>query len=255
MSLAVRLFGPPEMRVGAGWEPLPLDKRGALLAVLAHAGAPVPRPRLARLFWPEGEETAARTNLRGLLARLRALRLPAPPAALDDAVAWPVEADTAGFANAVAACEWLRAVDLCRGVFLDDFDLPGAPGFAAWLDLERARLSDVYRRAVEHASTQLASRGDGAGAVALLAGLLDRDPLDERAVAAALELAARAPEVADPALGLYERLRRRLEDEVGLPPEERTAALAEAVKGRRSGLVAVVGPPGSTRPAWLARTS
>ncbi|QTF90932.1 hypothetical protein, partial [Halomonas sp. BM-2019] len=77
--LEIRLLG--EQRVLAAGTPvdtLHSSKALGLLTYLAlHAGTPLPRQRLAGLFWPDSSEAQARTNLRRELHQLRAA-LPDP---------------------------------------------------------------------------------------------------------------------------------------------------------------------------------
>jgi DNA-binding SARP family transcriptional activator len=71
MEGALRVLGTPAMRSVGAWSPLPLDLRTALVGVLAHAGGPMARGRLAALFWPDSDERAARQNLRQVVMRAR----------------------------------------------------------------------------------------------------------------------------------------------------------------------------------------
>ena len=63
------LLGDPRAD-GAAAAPLPADRRGLLLVLLAAEGGWVDRERLATLFWPESDESAAKAALRQLLVRV-----------------------------------------------------------------------------------------------------------------------------------------------------------------------------------------
>lgn len=191
MVVEVRLFGSPEMRVGAAWVPLPLDKRGGLLAFLAREAAPAQRLRVARLFWPEAAETHARTNLRGLLARIKALDLPTGVQPHDDCISWPVETDTAAFDAAYAKGLWPAAVQSNTAALLKDFSLTDAPAFNGCIDLERRLLEERFRDAVTRLAARLVEEGRAERALALFQRLLERDALTSEQWAPACHLLSR----------------------------------------------------------------
>ena len=69
----LQCFGGPSLSVDGQEVRLSLKHGFALLAFLAHAGAPVPRARLADLLWPGADEAAARARLRRLAYRVEAV--------------------------------------------------------------------------------------------------------------------------------------------------------------------------------------
>src|SRR5438034_11071980 len=71
--LALRLFGPSEVRVRGVSMPAPRTRKGLwLLALLAlRNGAPAERQWLASLLWPDSEDALALYNLRRSLSDLR----------------------------------------------------------------------------------------------------------------------------------------------------------------------------------------
>ena len=119
---------------GADAVRLPADRRGCLLALLATDGGWVDRDRLALLFWPESDESAAKAALRQLLVRVRRMRLDPELEATHDAVRWPVASDVAAFRQALADGDAARAVALYRGPLLDGFAVHDVGGVDAWFE-------------------------------------------------------------------------------------------------------------------------
>lgn len=68
--LVLHCFGHPALTVDGKPTGLSLKHGFALLALLAHAGAPVPRSHLAGVLWPDADDATARTRLRRLAYRI-----------------------------------------------------------------------------------------------------------------------------------------------------------------------------------------
>jgi DNA-binding SARP family transcriptional activator len=123
-------------------------------------------------------------------------------------------------------------------------DGAGIKGFAElddWLMQERAALVTAWRNAALRQAALLETRGDAAGAAALLQAQLQFDLLAEDAVQALLRVAGAAGERST-ALATFERFAERSEAELGLPPLPETQALALALRQ------AVSASPGSAMP-------
>ncbi len=230
MPLEARLFGAPELRVGDGWIPLPLDKRGALLAVLATAGAPVHRSRLAALFWPQATHANARTNLRALLARVRSSSLPVRVELTGEDLAWDVRTDVQEFSSALREGRWLAAAESGGKTFLEGLELRDATEYSSWLELERRSLEAGWRRAVAAAAEDLVTDGQARRALELLRAARRRDPLDESMLQACLVLAARDADLIGDVLRDFESYRFLLAQDLGLEPAPHTLALAGTLR-------------------------
>ncbi|MCH7587434.1 MAG: hypothetical protein IIC78_05290 [Chloroflexi bacterium] len=117
--------------------------------LILHPDAPQSRQHIAFLFWPDSTEAQARTNLRGLLHRIRQ----ALPSAGDfiasdqSTIHWlqdaPYRVDMLEFERSLDEAQSLpalrEAVDLYRGELL-----PGL--YDAWVLAERERLAQGFRR-------------------------------------------------------------------------------------------------------------
>jgi DNA-binding SARP family transcriptional activator len=209
--------------------PLPADRRGLLLALLAAEGGWVDRDRVALLFWPDADESSARAALRQLLVRIRRLRFEPALESTSSALRWAVDSDLANFRRSLADGDPEAAVAAYAGPFLLGLAAYDVGGVDAWIEAERAAL----HRAFHGAATQVADVRVLAGRYGEAAALLERlealDPLAED-VAAALMRAHYLAGRRDAALRAYERFAARLDSELGLEPLATTRALNDAVR-------------------------
>jgi DNA-binding SARP family transcriptional activator len=235
----LELLGPVTLRCDGQALALPTHKVAALLVLLA-LGGPAHRARLAGWLWPDGDEAAARRNLRRELARLReagaggvlagdgqVLALARPPllscdAWEFDAVDIDAVAATPGATAAVAA--------LWRGPPADGLMLDGAEAFSAWLQAERERLGALRRRLMQAAAAAHEARGAPDAALAGIEALLAEDPLQEQLHREAMRLHLGAGR-REAALAQYKRCRDLLQRELGLAPMAATEALAAQARG------------------------
>mgnify|MGYP001805990474 CR=1 FL=1 len=220
--LSLRLLGQP------GWQPrdgqlhpLTAQRRHQLLAVLGYERQWVARDRLSALFWPERPDRAARGNLRKVIHELRGLGLDSVEEG-PQGLRWPVDSDVSAFTRAWEQGDWQRAADTGAGELMCGLDdTPGCAAFGEWLRAERERWHVRWRDAVLRA----VACSDPPRAWALVEQLLDRDPLDEEAMALGLRAAAalQRPELALPA---WQRFVERLRADQGREPPPALSALA-----------------------------
>jgi DNA-binding SARP family transcriptional activator/TolB-like protein len=212
-------------------------KRAALLVYLAAA---TPRgfhrrDTLAALFWPEDDDSHARSSLRVALHFLRQSLGPevgvvrgGEEIAVDGEQLW---CDAAGLEEAVAKGQLAEAVELYRGPFLDGFHLSGTPRFERWVEETRRRL----RKSVQETTGSLAQRdeeaGDLEGAASWAARALELAPYDESALRRLLHLLDLTGNRAG-ALQAYERFAARIETELGAAPSPETEKLLETIRAR-----------------------
>lgn len=209
--------------------PFPGDRRGCLLAYLANDGGWVDRDRLAWLFWPDADETAAKRNLRQLLLRVKRLPLDPPLEATPEALRWPIACDVGDFRQAVAGGDTGHAVALYQGSFMDGFAAHDVGGIDTWLESERDRLHAAFHGACMREVAVATAGGRFDHASDLLTRLFELDPLAEDVVAAlvrTLYLGGRR----DAAIAVYERFENALEEELGLRPLQETTVLIDLVR-------------------------
>ena len=264
--LTLHVLGPP--RLAQDGDPIALNLRRAvaLLVYLAVTGQPQRRDTLATLLWPESDDREARARLRRTLHRLGEAigedavlsdgdtLCVAPSADLwVDSVAfeqraaaglaaheWPQERETGGMAHLAEAAE------LYGDDFLAGFGLPDNAAWDEWQFYQREglrqRLAGVLGRLVAMHQAQETWEA----AIPYARRWVVLDPLHEPAQRALMHLYALAGQQAA-AVRQYLECVRMLETELGVPPDDETAALYEAIRARRLTLAPrVAAPVGST---------
>lgn len=227
MAVFVRLLGGAGAEYGGRSVVFVPDKRYLLLAYLAYRGDWVGRDQLAFLFWPDSSPPEARTKLRHLLSRTRALEFTRLESE-EELVRWLVESDVAQFQQALGQGDWEGAVRLYRGRLLEGLS-PNLPDYEEWLAQEQEGLHNAYREALLNFCRQLEAQDRPAEAQTLLARTLKEDPLAEDLLQAYLRSTGKNGKRAEGLQG-YERFRALLQQELGLEPLETTRQLAEALR-------------------------
>jgi DNA-binding SARP family transcriptional activator len=222
MDPVLRVLGAPALRHVGGWSPLPLDLRTALVGVLAYAGGPMARGRLAAVFWPESDERAARQNLRQVVLRARELLGPGWIEGDAEALRLGVPSDMAALRAAIEGGDAVAAGELGLAPILQGLERLRNPEWQAWLDLERQALAERVRRVLLEAAAGWAHGTPPSGAVAVLAAWVDRDPFDDDLHAAYLRCAQQAPGESVAAAARLARIAALLDHEIG-------SGLAESV--------------------------
>lgn len=235
--LELHAFGPVDLRAEEGGlgSVLTQPKRVALLLylVLARPQRLQRRDTLLALFWPELDESRARSALSQSLSFLRR-RLPESLLRVRGSEEVGVDpggirCDVLEFERAFAERRWAEALDLYRGELLAGFHVPDSPGFEAWLDVERERLRELAagaawslaRQRIEGGELVLAER---AGQRALRLVATDESAARDfiRTLAAAGDRAA--------ALRFYEKFAAILAEELDVEPAPETMAVMEAIR-------------------------
>jgi DNA-binding SARP family transcriptional activator/predicted ATPase len=250
--LALLVFGPPQIeRDGVS---IKMDRRKAvaLLAYLAVTGERQRRDSLVNLLWPESDGPRGRAALR---RTLYALRQELDGAWLDvdreeiglnpDAEIW---VDAVEFQGHLAACQGhghpvsqvcpacveplSQAVALVRGEFLSGFSLKDSFNFDDWQRLQTEALGrgldDALRRLVQWHSSQR----EFEAATAYARRRLALDPLDEGAHRQVMRLCAWSGR-RSAALRQYEECMAVLDDQLGVPPQDETDELYQAIQAGR----------------------
>ena len=225
----VQLFGQPAVRVGDGWMPLRPGKTAALVAYVAHRGAPVRRAELAALLWPELDEQRAHTNLRQLLRGLARSPYRAAVERERDVVRAAVTSDLLAFERAIDEARWSDAVGWYQGPFLDGFEVAHAGEFGSWVVSERAVAEERWRQAALALLDETVADGQHASALQLADRLLRADPLDEVALRHALR-AAVAHGDTHGARQRFATFCEVLQREVAMAPEASTLLLGEKLQ-------------------------
>lgn len=236
--------------------------RRLLLVLAAQRGHVVPTERLVDLLWPDTPPKRPAENVATLVSRLRAslgpecivggrdgYRLGSPPAVtvdLDEAARLVTEARRrlARDEPALASTAATRALDILAGgvVLVDEPD-------ADWVNQVRLEGSQLLQLARHLAATAALEVDDPDAARELARLAIGSDPYDEEGHRLLIQAHAASGEPAT-ALAVYESLRDRLADELGVDPSPQTRDLHVAVLREQQPPRDLSGrPPGPTSAA------
>lgn len=238
MTLHIQLFGDFALTDnGAPLVGFNTPKLQLLVAYLAlHRDAAQSRQALAYLFWPDSNDSQARTNLRNAIHLLRNT-LPDVDQFLridNQTMQWrsdsPYRLDVADFQaglqqaatlkDPAAALELLKAtVDLYRGELLKGF-------YDDWILQEREQWQERYWAALEQASTVAEQQRDYRTAIEYGRRLLQSDQLREESYARLMQLYALQGDRAT-ALRVYHNCATILVRELGVEPGPVTQGIYE----------------------------
>jgi predicted ATPase/DNA-binding SARP family transcriptional activator len=252
--LALGLLGPPHIKRDG--QPVDVGRRKAvaLLAYLAVTGQSHSRDALATLFWPEHDQSRARAGLRRALASLKKdlgegwLEVGRENVGLNrDAELW---LDVEAFRERLAACGThghpeqemcpdclpllAEAVEIYRDDFLAGFTLRDSPAFDEWQFFQSQGLRADLASGLERLARELSDQGEYQPAIAYARRWLALDPLHEPAHRCLMELYGQSDQRAA-ALRQYQECERILQEELGVPPDEQTSRLYQAIKDHREG--------------------
>ena len=235
-DLRVRVLGGAELAVsGRPLVELASAKAAALLVYLAVTGTGHSRSALAGLLWSDLPEATARANLRLVLTKLRRVlpdHLEVTRQAVALASGQDVWVDAVEVARVAAGerdgGELLAAVRLCRGEFLEGFEVPGAPLFDEWLVGRRAAVRADMLAVMDRAVQLARDRGDRATGVEVARRMLELEPLHEEAHRALMWFLATGGR-RSAALAQYETCRYVLGEELGVEPSAATVALRDEI--------------------------
>jgi len=251
-DLRLYFLGPPRVALAGASIDLKRRKTLALLIYLAVSGQPHSRDALATLFWPDLDQKRARAYLRRDLAILNTglgsqwletgretVELRREPGLWLD-VSHFRHLLAAGQSHdhppesACADCLPLltEAAALYSNDFLAGFSLTDSAEFDDWQFFQaeslRQELAELLKRLVAGLSTQ----GSYEMAIPQARRWAALDPLHEPARRQLIRVYDQAGQPAA-ALRQYEEYVKLLEEELGLPPEEETTTLYEAIKAKR----------------------
>jgi predicted ATPase/DNA-binding SARP family transcriptional activator len=250
--LALYLLGAPGFELDGQPVQLSRHKAVALLAYLALTKQTHRRESLTAFFWPEYDAARGRADLRRTLSVLNTtlgpgwLRVDRERAGLN----WEAEVwlDVDEFqARLVAgrrhghppdetcpACltSLAGAVELYRDDFLAGFTLRDSAEFDDWQFFQTQELRDELARALERLARGLSEQGEFEAAIAYARRWVALDALHEMAHRLLMQFYAGSGQRAA-ALRQYEACERVLREELGLPPEEATTLVFEAIKAGR----------------------
>jgi predicted ATPase/DNA-binding SARP family transcriptional activator len=245
------LFGPSRLEHSGQPLAINLRKALALFVYLAVTRQPHSRDALATLFWPEKDQQSARANLRRTLYDLNQLLdgqllaiEPETVALLDHAPLW---LDTEHFQQILAdhlpedglevrdpnaLSPLIEAAAIYTDDFLAGFTLPDCPAFDDWQFFQREELRNGYAELLQQLVMVHVTKGQLGDAMHYARRWLLLDPLEETVHRQLMRLYAQSGQLAA-ALRQYDECVRILDEELGVPPDEETTTLYEAIRTKR----------------------
>lgn len=248
-QLMIRALGGVSLSLdGRALDSFPSRKAEALLIYLACSPGPHHRETLAEMLWDGRPLSQSLANLRSILSSLRRLLGPFLETTRH-AVSFDVDSDYwvdaaeldsifSGLSRKLSNLERLtpedlsqleKGVRLYRGDFLAGFHLRDCRGFDEWAMLQRERLQRVCIVAMRGLITYLLEAGRYADGLRFSHRLLEMDYLNEEAYCQTMLLLVRQGQ-RNQALSLYQTLKGRLADELGVPPAPKTNALYQRIR-------------------------
>lgn len=237
--ITLRVLGPVEIIVDGGPAPAELlwRKNLALLVYLARSPKRTrSRDHLVGLLWGDKPESAARHSLN---EAVRVLRKHVGGEALESEGGQvklaqdAVELDAERLEGLLEEERLHDAAGLIAGEFMEGFSVPGCSEFEDWLYAERVGLRQRSVDVLVGLAERLTDGGELREAAAVAQRALALEPTSETAVTAAMRPLAIAGERAA-ALALYDAFAARLDEEIGIEPDEEVQALAERVRRERT---------------------
>lgn len=218
------LFGRPSL----SWRGQPVQARSqkgqALLYALCLQPGGFSRSELAELLWSQGRVQ----NVRQELTALRGLPGAAEWLDTRDHVRVRASTDATKFEAACREARFDDAIELYRAPLLAGLEVPRAPAFIDWLDIERRRLEDLLRHALRSQANALEEAAQYDRALQLLDRLIGLDSLDETAYRTAMRLNYKLGNL-KAALDYFVTCRRVLLAELEAEPLDETVELHDRI--------------------------
>jgi DNA-binding SARP family transcriptional activator/TolB-like protein len=237
----LRVLGAIRLSTDDGREADALLRQPKLLALLAYLSLPRPgtwhrRDSLLGVFWPELDQSRARTSLR---SALHALRRQLSEGTIrtrgDDEVGIDptlLASDAGLMLDDLDAGRQCEALARYAGDLMPGFYVAASEGFEPWLTQERSRFRELAQKAATVLADRLESTGELSGALEIARRAAELNPNDEAAVRRLIGLLDRTGDRAQ-AFAVYERFRNHVRSEFGVQPSAETTALVDAVRTRR----------------------
>ncbi len=248
-TLKLHWLGSPLIELKGRVIKLETRKATAMLAYLSLTPGECQREILATMFWPDGSQQKALSNLRRALSSLNSslpmwiesdrttIRLKKEVKLWVDVKAFhQLRSQFKQHAHPESeVCEVClsvldQTVELYRGDFLDGLNLSDCPSFDEWQFFQRDSLRQEFTDVLRWLSAVHAERCQWDSAITYARRWVALDRLHEPARRALMDLYARSGQ-RNAALRQYEELKRQLQEQISQAPEPETYKLYEQIRG------------------------
>jgi DNA-binding SARP family transcriptional activator/tetratricopeptide (TPR) repeat protein len=247
MTLRLSLVGSPHVIKESDGRLIPLAPRDAVMVTWLILVGPTTRAQMAAMLWPDRSEDLARNSLR---QRLFQLRRQIGAELVTGAITLELVGDVVHDIARDIADEATPGADADPSL-LGEITLPECPALHAWLQSMRERRARQHRAALIDKLDRLESQGDWHGALPLAQTLVDLEPLSEHAHRRVMRLHYLLGD-RPAALVAFDRLERRLKDDVGTRPDAASLNLLRTIEQSRP-LEGAAARPSRPVPASLMR--
>lgn len=205
MRIEIQLIGNPKIKVNGVESFTKLSKRllGLIFFLATNKDKSVSKSRLCELFWYDMDDESARANLRQalflikkhineeevcdgeelslIISEVNACKINSGIDVWVDMAEFRRAIENAGTADSLEEKikYYVKALDLCTGIFLDDFYIKGNSVFEEWIILERENQNRLLEQACRSLAAAYQESGELDQAIFYLKKLLDIDPLLE----------------------------------------------------------------------------
>jgi predicted ATPase/DNA-binding SARP family transcriptional activator len=230
----LQVLGSPGLKQGGQELSFKTRKSLALLVYLAVRRDSVSRAELDTLLWPEQDDEGARRSLRGELFRLA--QVVGRETVIEDSRglrinAEALETDLWGF-EALAEQGDPQALEHYRGRLLEGFHIRDAEPFESWLQAERERVQERFLELLKRLAELAEAKGNPSQGQEYLQRAIAANPLDETLYHRIIRLHGLSRDRVG-ALRWFERLKRVLEEELGVEPSPEVQVLLDSVNEGR----------------------
>lgn len=221
---ALKLLGSPQIITPSG--SLKLERRPAAVSAYLALEGSVPKYKLAGMLWPDSGETAARSNMRQLLRRMRIGGADIIEGEDFIQLREGVQSDVGQF----SALDLERVLEFHdAGELLEGYDYDDAPDFDEWLISVKEELRELRLRATLGEAKRLENAGEYAKALTLTQTALKLEPLSEESHRQVMRLHYLLGDRAA-AFAAFERCKQILANELGAKPLPETLRLAQEIE-------------------------
>lgn len=255
--LTYQFFGSPSFFIDDQSVKLNRRKAIALAAYITIHGKPVPRERLADLFWPDYGRQKALASLRRTLSSMCKILGNFWVKADRDAVCFipnkNIYVDVIQFQALVSRYtpdpEALElATQIYNGPFLSGFYLEDAPEFNDWQFVRKEEFERNFMGVLESITETYENMGNTAKAIKHASVWAELDPLNESAHRCLIRLHGYSGQKSM-AHRQYERCKQILDSELGIPPDMETSKLAHQILRPDKAVAEKINTPQCPKPA------
>ncbi len=220
----IHFFGTPMIYLNENRTSFPFKKAEALFYYLVIKKRAL-KDELSALFWPDVESEKARKNLRNSIYNIRnVLGKDVLLSPQKDFVALNPNMEIQADIQIFTLTNNEEALHLYKGEFLEGFSIKDSDLFDSWIFEQRDYFNELYKSKLDNIITSSINKKNYKDAKQYLKQYISIDEFNEEAYRTLMKV-YEAEGLINDALGLYGKLKYRLETELSVKPDAETAML------------------------------